>query len=231
MSFFSLTARAEASYPPMLTENFFNHKTGVSSSSLGDVNSLLTAKVKSVSASQRPALVLICTDNLTTLLEKKCYSCILRPHRSPPSSTQNPPSNEKRGISQGVWRSYFVPSPSPSLPSPRSRSSSWRGLRAPQFWHEMPKERESFSSPRQLAVLLFHMVKCLLRVRIHTECKKKTCPSLASVLASLHFPSEKVLPFCVLIYQQGASLFAQQSTIITRNRNFSSMVLIKYPHL
>lgn len=71
--------------------------------------------------------------------------------------------------------------------------------------------------------------KCLLRVFIHTECAKKYVHhrprSLHPSVFLLKSPS-----FFVFDLSTRCLTYAQQSTIVTRNRNFVSMVLIKYPH-
>lgn len=98
------------------------------------------------------------------------------------------------------------------------------------------QQRESVhhSSLHPLSVLLFlSFGKCLLQVCIHVgsekKRKRKECPSSAMVFASLCFLLESP-SFFVFDLSTRCLTYAQQSTIVTRNRNFLSMVLIKYPH-
>lgn len=75
--------------------------------------------------------------------------------------------------------------------------------------------------------------KCLPRVFIHIQGKKKQ--------KILHWPQSwhplfffffvfKSPSFFIFDLSTRCLTYAQQSTIVTRNRNFVSMVLIKYPH-
>lgn len=78
--------------------------------------------------------------------------------------------------------------------------------------------------------------KCLVRVYIHTECKKNKTKKKyirhwpRSLHPSFFFFLLKSPSFFVFDLSTRCLTYAQQSTIVTRNRNFVSMVLIKYPH-
>lgn len=96
-------------------------------------------------------------------------------------------------------------------------------------------------SLQQLPVFLLFLSRALfLTVNVSSESlftknekkEKKIHPWLASVLASLPFFSFLKSPsfFCFFDLSTRCLSYAHQSTLVTRNRNFVSMVLIEYPH-
>lgn len=101
----------------------------------------------------------------------------------------------------------------------------------------MPKERKRPSFILLLSSSLFFLFflpshgKCFIRVYIHIECKKRKEKSFIGLgpCIPLVFPFKKSFLFCFDLSTRCLT-YAQQSTIVTRNRNFVSMVLIKYPH-
>lgn len=97
------------------------------------------------------------------------------------------------------------------------------------------REKASVIVPslQQLPVLhlsLFLVINVSSR-SIFTENAQRSCPSMVSFLhPSFFFPFSKSPSFFVFDLSTRCLTYAQQSTIVTRNRNFVSMVLIKYPH-
>lgn len=142
---------------------------------------------------------LICTDNLTTLLEKNATvaSWGRTDHRWAPPRTLPPTRNMGSArvfggqvLSPPVWFSPFRAHP--------------EGDREPRFAHEMPKERESFSSS-PLPVILFHTCE-MSRQSLYSHRMQKNTSFVGLSPCIPPFSFWKSLSVLFLIYQQGASL-------------------------